>query len=40
MQQVIVYVILCMAVAFLIKKFFLKKKGKGNCGDGGNCKCG
>jgi len=39
MQDVIVYVILCMAVAFLLKKFVLKKKKKGNCGDGDNCKC-
>ncbi|UUV22150.1 FeoB-associated Cys-rich membrane protein [Paenimyroides aestuarii] len=39
MQNVIVYIALCMAVAFLLKKFVFKKKKKGNCGDG-NCGCG
>lgn len=39
MQDVIVYVILGLAVAFLLRKFVFKKKGKGSCGEG-NCKCG
>jgi len=40
MQNVIVYILLCMAVAFLLKKFVFKKKKKGGCGDGNNCGCG
>lgn len=40
MQEVIVYVVLCIAVAFLLKKFVFKKKSKGSCGDDTNCKCG
>jgi hypothetical protein len=38
-QQTIAYLILVVAVAFLIKKFFIKKKKKGkDCGSDG-CGC-
>ena len=40
MQNVIVYILLCMAVAFLLKKFVFKKKKKGSCGNDNNCDCG
>ncbi|WP_317132146.1 FeoB-associated Cys-rich membrane protein [Paenimyroides baculatum] len=40
MQDVIVYILLCMAVAFLLKKFVFKKKKKGSCGNDNNCGCG
>ncbi len=40
MQEIIVYVVLFIAVAFLLKKFVFKGKKKGNCGDDTNCKCG
>lgn len=39
MQEVIVYILLAIAVAFLLRKFVFKKKGKGGC-DNGNCGCG
>ncbi|PJR03317.1 FeoB-associated Cys-rich membrane protein [Avrilella dinanensis] len=39
MQDIIVYVLLIIAVAFLLRKFVFKKKGKGGC-DNGNCGCG
>ncbi|HLV46014.1 MAG TPA: FeoB-associated Cys-rich membrane protein [Flavobacterium sp.] len=39
MQDIIVYILLIVAVAFLLRKFVFKKKGKGSCGDG-NCGCG
>ncbi|HNQ27604.1 MAG TPA: FeoB-associated Cys-rich membrane protein [Aquaticitalea sp.] len=38
-QEVIVYVILGLAVAYLLKKFVFKPKKK-NCGGGENCGCG
>jgi len=37
-QSVLVFLSLLVAVGFLIKKFFLKKKRKKNCGDD-NCGC-
>jgi hypothetical protein len=40
MQNIIVYILLCMAVAFLLKKFVFKKKKKGSCSDDNNCGCG
>ncbi|RZJ31529.1 MAG: FeoB-associated Cys-rich membrane protein [Flavobacterium sp.] len=36
-QQIIAYVILALAVAFLVKKFFFKKKNKKGCGT--DCGC-
>lgn len=39
MQDVLVYTIVVVAVAFLLRKFVFKKK-KGNCGEDHNCKCG
>jgi len=39
MQNVIVYILLLAAVAFLLKKFAFKKKGKGGCGNDNNCGC-
>ncbi len=39
-QDIITYVILIAAVAFLAKKFFFKKKNKKGCGSDHNCKCG
>lgn len=38
MQDIIVYVLLIIAVAYLLRKFVFKKKDK-NCGDS-NCGCG
>jgi uncharacterized protein YpmB len=37
-QEIIAFIILFLAVAFLIKKFFWKSKNKKDCGDG-NCGC-
>ena len=39
MQNVIVYILLFVAVAFLLKKFVFKKKNKGACGSDNNCGC-
>jgi hypothetical protein len=37
-QEIIAFGILILAVAFLIKKYFWKKKSDKNCGDGdGDC---
>jgi FeoB-associated Cys-rich membrane protein len=37
-QEIIAYVVLGIAVAFLVKKFFFKKKKSGkNCGE--DCGC-
>nr|WP_143000959.1 FeoB-associated Cys-rich membrane protein [Flavobacterium saliperosum] len=38
-QEIVVYLLLGIAVAFLVKKFFGKKKKDNDCGDG-NCGCG
>nr|WP_294926979.1 FeoB-associated Cys-rich membrane protein [uncultured Flavobacterium sp.] len=37
-QEIIAFIILFLAVAFLIRKFFWKSKKKKDCGDG-NCGC-
>ncbi|SEF55072.1 FeoB-associated Cys-rich membrane protein [Flavobacterium urumqiense] len=37
-QKIIAFVALAVAVAFLIRKFFWKKKSKKNCGDD-DCGC-
>nr|WP_315132917.1 FeoB-associated Cys-rich membrane protein [uncultured Flavobacterium sp.] len=37
-QEIIAFGILILAVAFLIKKYFWKKKSDKNCGDG-DCSC-
>lgn len=37
-QEIIAFSILGIAIAFLIKKYFWKKKSDKNCG-GGNCGC-
>jgi hypothetical protein len=37
-QEIIAFVALAIAVAFLIRKFFWKKKSKKNCGDD-DCGC-
>ncbi len=39
MQDIIVYILLAVAIAFLLRKFVFKKKSKG-CGDDTNCNCG
>ncbi|WP_177761482.1 FeoB-associated Cys-rich membrane protein [Flavobacterium sp. I3-2] len=39
-QDIITYALVVLAAAFLIKKFFLKKKNKKGCGTDNNCKCG
>lgn len=39
-QDIITYAIVVLAVAFLVKKFFFKKKSKKGCGSDNNCKCG
>lgn len=36
-QDIIAYTLVLAAVAFLVKKFFFKKKKAGNCGD--DCGC-
>ncbi|XDU95200.1 FeoB-associated Cys-rich membrane protein [Flavobacterium sp. WC2429] len=39
-QQIIAFTALGIALVFLIKKFFLKKKKSDkNCGDGTDCGC-
>jgi len=37
MQEIIVYIIVVLAVAFLVKKFFFKSKNKKNCDSGCGC---
>ncbi|WP_089380302.1 FeoB-associated Cys-rich membrane protein [Lutibacter agarilyticus] len=37
MQDILVYIALGLAIAFLIKKYFFKSKKKGNCNT--NCSC-
>lgn len=37
-QEILVYLTVIAALAFLIRKFFWKKKKKKNCGDDG-CGC-
>ncbi|SHN17863.1 FeoB-associated Cys-rich membrane protein [Flavobacterium xinjiangense] len=37
-QEIIAFIALAIALAFLIRKFFLKKKSKKNCGDD-DCGC-
>ncbi|MFE3871385.1 FeoB-associated Cys-rich membrane protein [Flavobacterium sp. ZS1P70] len=37
-QEIIAFIALGIALAFLIRKFFLKKKSKKNCGDD-DCGC-
>ncbi|ATA73607.1 conserved hypothetical protein [Capnocytophaga canis] len=40
-QQIIAYTLVIIAVFFLIRTFFYKKKRKKGCGnDETNCKCG
>lgn len=39
MQEIIVYILLAIAVAFLLRKFVFKKRNKEGCGDG-SCGCG
>lgn len=40
MQDVIVYIVLGVAVVFLLRKYVFKGKKKTGCGDDHNCKCG
>lgn len=40
MQDVIVYVVVGLAVAFLLRKYVFKGKKKAGCGDDHNCNCG
>ena len=37
-QEIIVYIILGFAIAFLVRKFFWKKKSDENCGND-DCGC-
>lgn len=37
-QEILVYIVLVIALAFLYQKFFGKKKPKKNCGDD-DCGC-
>ncbi|MCV9932412.1 FeoB-associated Cys-rich membrane protein [Flavobacterium sp. LS1R47] len=37
-QEIIAFIILLVAVAFLIRKYFWKSKKKGNCGEN-DCGC-
>ncbi|WP_456460961.1 FeoB-associated Cys-rich membrane protein [Lutibacter sp.] len=37
MQEILVYIVLGVAVVFLIKKYFFKSKKKGKCDT--DCKC-
>jgi len=39
MQEILVYITLAIAVGFLIKKFFLKKKPKSSKSCGDDCAC-
>nr|WP_255318090.1 FeoB-associated Cys-rich membrane protein [Capnocytophaga stomatis] len=40
-QEIIAYVLVLIAVFFLVKKFFLTNKKKKSCGkDDNQCKCG
>jgi len=38
-QEIIVYIILGFAIAFLVRKFLWKKKSNKNCGND-DCGCG
>jgi hypothetical protein len=39
-QEILAYILLGVALAFLIKKFFFKKKNSGkDCSSGGDCGC-
>nr|WP_315151659.1 FeoB-associated Cys-rich membrane protein [uncultured Flavobacterium sp.] len=37
-QEIIAFAVLAIALAFLIRKFFFKKKSDKNCGNG-DCGC-
>ncbi|WP_310006090.1 FeoB-associated Cys-rich membrane protein [Flavobacterium granuli] len=37
-QEIIAFAVLVIALSFLIRKFFFKKKSNKNCGDG-DCGC-
>jgi hypothetical protein len=37
-QEILVYVVLIVALGFLVRKFFWKPKSKKNCGNG-DCGC-
>jgi hypothetical protein len=37
-QEILVYVLVIVALGFLVRKFFWKSKSKENCGDDG-CGC-
>lgn len=37
-QTITVIILFCVAVAFIVKKFFFKSSKKDNCGSG-NCGC-
>lgn len=39
-QDIIIYAVGILAVGFLVKKFFFKKKQKNGCSSDHNCKCG
>ncbi|PCH49447.1 MAG: FeoB-associated Cys-rich membrane protein [Flavobacteriaceae bacterium] len=38
MQEYLVYIVLGIAIVFLVKKYFFKKKKKGKCDS--DCGCG
>jgi hypothetical protein len=37
-QEILVYIVVAGAIAFLVKKFLFKKKKSGDCGSG-DCGC-
>jgi len=37
LQEIIIYIVLALAVFFLARKFFWKKKNDKNCGGGCGC---
>jgi len=40
LQEILAYITLGIAVVFLVKKFFFKKKKSDkNCGNGDDCSC-
>ncbi|MBK0369720.1 FeoB-associated Cys-rich membrane protein [Flavobacterium agrisoli] len=38
-QEIVAFLILALAILFLIRKFFWKSKKKKNCGDKDDCGC-
>jgi len=38
-QEILVYITLALAIAFLVKKYFFKSKKSNSCGGNDSCGC-